>query len=210
LKQIKFKNCEALQKEEREKNKLCADFKRTTEDLQRNIKILEHENFELKNKFEESKRKIQIFENYKINSDQCINDYKNDLLKNKSELIKVSEELKVFKKKFDTLIKERDYFKNEESKIRQEFNKENLKINKDLVIKTVELKKSNDLSKQIMLKNKSLKIDKEVKGKEITNLSQIIKQEREKSKFFAQQNEGDGRSTDNQSTDKLKYRQSEY
>jgi hypothetical protein len=129
------------------------------------------------------------------------------LLKNKSELIKVSEELKVFKKKFDTLIKERDYFKNEESKIRQEFNKENLKINKDLVIKTVELKKSNDLSKQIMLKNKSLKIDKEVKGKEITNLSQIIEQVREKKVSFSlNKMKETGRSTDNQSTDKLKYR----
>jgi hypothetical protein len=189
LKQNEFKNSDALQKEEYEKNKLCEDFKKTTQDLQRNIKMLEQENFELKNKFEEQRRKVQDFENYKINYDQYINDYKKDSLKNKSELTHVSEELKAVKKKFDTLIKERDYFKREESRIRQEFNKEKLKISKDLVIKTVELKKLKEFSKPVMLKNNSLEIDTEVNEKEIKNLSEIIEQEIEKSKFLSQQNE---------------------
>ncbi len=50
---------------------MCEDFEKITHDLQENVRIIEENNIQLKNKIEESERKIMDLESYKKNRSKC-------------------------------------------------------------------------------------------------------------------------------------------
>ncbi len=161
---------------------MCEDFEKITHELQENVRIIEENNIQLKNKIEELERKIIDLESYKIKVDPNVNEYENESLIHKNELFKIFQELETVKKNFQFLHQHKEYMgKEDELRLRKELNEEKLtKLYKGLEKSKEGSKKLFVVYNKVLMKNKTLEIDKEVQLKEILNLSEIIDQEREK------------------------------
>jgi hypothetical protein len=156
------------------------NYSEENKNLKQKCEELETKITEKNKKLKELEEKIleqnKIFENYILNNEQYVNNWKNYSIKLKNELRKLDTKWKEEISKGKCLELQRDCFKQENKKLSEELKEEKLKSSGNLNQEMINIKE--DLKRE-KLKSRTFEIQNQILIQEKKTLSFVVEQERE-------------------------------